>query len=314
MRHHHVGRFAPSPSGPLHSGSVVTALASWLDARAHGGRWLVRIEDVDAQRCDPIWVPVILAQLARLGLQPDEPPVWQSQRGAAYQAAVDTLQARSQVYACDCSRKAIRLAWAGLANPSRPAGAAPDEADGELPYPGTCRDRGLPIQVGTALRVRAGTLDAPVHLQWQDRRLGLQTQNLSRAVGDFILRRRDGLWAYQLAVVIDDAAQGITDVVRGEDLSGNTARQIHLQHLLGLPTPRYWHGPLVLDAQGRKLSKHIGAPTVLLDTPEAPRAALSQAAEVLGLNLPADHWQAGSLEDGLHAALKAWQVRWLTVA
>lgn len=310
----YVGRFAPSPSGPLHSGSVVTALASWLDARAHGGRWLVRIEDVDAQRCDPIWVPVILAQLARLGLQPDEAPLWQSRRGAAYQAALDALQARSQVYACDCSRKAIRLARAALAESASAPGASPGDEDGDLPYPGTCRDRGLLAGVGTSLRVRTGSLDAPVHIHWHDRRLGPQTHKVSEDVGDFVLRRRDGLWAYQLAVVVDDAAQGITDVVRGEDLCGNTARQIHLQRLLGLPTPRYWHGPLVLNEEGRKLSKHTGAPTVLLDTPEAPLAVLSQAADLLGLDLPANQWRAGRLEDGLHAALKAWQARWLAMA
>ena len=304
----YVGRFAPSPSGPLHAGSVVTALASWLDARAHGGRWLVRIEDVDTQRCDPAWVPVILAQLDRLGLQPDALTPWQSQRGEAYQAALERLWADSQVYACDCSRKAIRQAQA----PAGPDG--PADAEGELPYPGTCRHRGLTARAGPAVRLRTGSADAPVQVRWHDRRLGPQAQDVSQEVGDFVLRRRDGLWAYQLAVVVDDAAQGVTDVVRGEDLRSNTARQIHLQRLLNLPTPRYWHGPLVRDDQGRKLSKHTGAPSALLDTPQAPRTALAEAANVLGLGLPADLWHSGHRDDGLHAALAAWRVRWMAVA
>jgi glutamyl-Q tRNA(Asp) synthetase len=299
----YVGRFAPSPSGPLHAGSLVAALASWLDARAHGGRWLVRIEDVDAQRCDAAWVPVILDQLARCGLQPDAPPVRQSERGARYQAAMARLQAQGHVYACDCSRQAIRLASA-----PRPASAGADE-EMAPPYPGTCRDRGLQAGSGSAIawRLRTGDAAHPVVIDWSDRRLGFQTQHLGEAVGDFVLRRRDGLWAYQLAVVVDDAEQGITDVVRGEDLVGNTARQIHLQRLLGLPTPRYLHTPLVRDAQGRKLSKHTGAAALSLDTPEAVQGALRAAAQALELAWPEPSGPVASLSDGLQAAVAAWR-------
>lgn len=301
----YVGRFAPSPSGPLHAGSLVAALASWLDARAHGGTWLVRIEDVDTQRCDPVWVPVILEQLARCGLQPDAPPQWQSARGAHHAAALARLRAASAVYACDCSRQSIRLAQKALGRQATPA------EDGETPYPGTCRERGLAGSARTAWRLRAGTPDHPVCITWDDRRRGPQAQNVTATVGDFVLRRRDGLWAYQLAVVVDDAAQGVTHVVRGEDLLGNTARQIHLQRLLGHPTPAYLHTPLVCDALGRKLSKHVGAPAVAVDSARAVRLALDEASRTLGLALPAEAWQASCLDDTLQAAVQAWRSRWV---
>ncbi len=300
----YVGRFAPSPSGPLHAGSLVAALGSWLDARAHGGRWLVRLEDVDTSRCDPAWGPVILDQLARCSLQPDAPPQWQSARGALYAAALARLQATGRVYACDCSRQAIRLA-----RQAQGSEAAATE-DGELVYPGTCRDRGLAPSPHTAWRLRTGTAAHPVLIDWEDRRCGPQHQNVTQAVGDFVLRRRDGLWAYQLAVVVDDAEQAVTHVVRGEDLLGNTARQIHLQRLLGHPTPAYLHTPLVCDAQGRKLSKHVGAPAVALDSPAAVRSALGEAAQALALDLPARLWESGSLGDALAAMVQAWRLRW----
>jgi len=256
------GRFAPSPTGPLHAGSLVAALASWLDARAHGGRWLVRIEDVDGPRCPSGTADFILGQLAALGLHPDEPPLWQSQRGDLYQAALTRLIAAGHAYGCACTRAEI----AALAGP-RPK-------HGELVYPGTCR----PGTQGRA--VRAWRLRAEGRIDWHDRRLGPQSQDLAAEVGDFVLKRADGLWAYQLAVVVDDAEQGITDVVRGEDLADNTPRQIALQRALGLPTPRYLHTPLVLAADGHKLSKQNGAAALDLGD---PRARLREAAERLGL-------------------------------
>ena len=262
------GRFAPSPTGPLHAGSLVAALASWLDARAHDGRWLVRIEDVDLPRCPPGTGELILGQLAALGLHADEPPVWQSQRGALYQQALQRLIAADAAYGCACTRAEIAAAYEARLGP-RPK-------HGELIYPGTCR-------AGTGGRpVRAWRFRAQGLIQWQDRRLGAQRQDLAAEVGDFVLQRADGLWAYQLAVVVDDAEQRISDVVRGEDLADNTPRQIALQRALGLPTPRYLHTPLVLAPDGHKLSKQNGA--AALDLAD-PAARLREAAQRLGLAL-----------------------------
>lgn len=295
MKPRYIGRFAPSPTGPLHAGSLVAALASWLDARAHGGRWLVRIEDVDTPRCVPGADTLILQQLATCGLIPDEPPWWQSQRGTAYQAALDLLLNRGAAYPCACSRREIdeALTVRGQA-PARHA---------ERVYPGTCR-HGLHGRPARAWRLRTDTQGADSVVTWTDRRLGPQQQNLSQAVGDFVLKRADGLWAYQLAVVVDDAAQGITQVVRGEDLADNTPRQIHLQRQLGLPTPGHLHTPLVWAADGHKLSKQNGAtPLDLAD----PLAALRGAGAVLGLP---DDLPAGSLAGWLGAAVTAWQARY----
>ena len=281
----YLGRFAPSPTGPLHAGSLVAALASRLDASAHGGRWLVRIEDVDTPRCVPGAAETILEQLAACSLIPDEAPVWQSQRGAIYQQALDRLVKDSHAYPCACSRKDIELALAAQ-------GRAP-ERHGELVYPGTCR-HGLGGRPARAWRFRAR--DEVVN--WQDRRLGPQQQDVEREVGDFVLKRADGLWAYQLAVVVDDGLQGITQVVRGEDLADNTARQILLQRALGLPTPGYLHTPLVLGANGEKLSKQNGA--LPLDL-RHPLDALNAAANTLGLAR-----QQGTVAD----ALGAWRAQW----
>lgn len=292
----YVGRFAPSPTGPLHAGSLVAALASWLDARAHAGRWLVRIEDVDGPRCLPGVDAVILGQLARCTLVPDEPPLWQSARGASYEAALQRLVAADLAYPCGCSRREIELALQAQGH------ELPRHA--ELVYPGTCRT-GLHGKPARATRLR--TLDAhgrDVAIDWHDRRLGPQSQDVARAVGDFVLRRADGLWAYQLAVVVDDAEQGVSHVVRGEDLADNTARQVHLQRLLGLPTPAYLHTPLVRAADGQKLSKQTGAaPLDLAD----PLAALKAAGAVLGLDVPGD-----SPADWLPNAVAAWAARWRT--
>ncbi|WP_404932856.1 tRNA glutamyl-Q(34) synthetase GluQRS [Piscinibacter sp. HJYY11] len=266
------GRFAPSPTGPLHAGSLVAALASWLDAQAHGGTWLVRIEDVDTPRCVPGADQFILQQLAACGLPPDEAPVWQSQRASLYQPALDSLTAQGQAYPCGCTRSDIEraLAAAGRSKPRH----------GELVYPGTCRS-GLHGKPARAVRCLTSTPEGhDIQVTWHDRRLGLQHQNLTQEVGDFVLKRADGLWSYQLAVVVDDAAQGITHVVRGEDLADNTPRQIHLQRLLGVATPAYLHTPLVLGANGEKLSKQNGAQALDL---RDPSRALRDAARTLGL-------------------------------
>lgn len=284
-----VGRFAPSPTGALHAGSLVAALASWLDARAHGGRWLVRIEDVDRPRCVPGADHEILRQLAACGLVPDESPAWQSRRDAFYQHALDDLVQRGLAYPCACSRKDIEEALRALGR-EKPR-------HGELVYPGTCRD-GLHGKPARAWRLRV----APGMVQWTDRRLGAQAQDVAAEVGDFVLKRADGLFAYQLAVVVDDADQGVTHVVRGEDLADNTPRQILLQRALGVPTPVYLHTPLVRGANGEKLSKQNGAaPLELRD----PLAALRAAGQVLGLAVAGD-----SVAEWLAEAVAAWRDAW----
>jgi glutamyl-Q tRNA(Asp) synthetase len=307
----YIGRFAPSPTGPLHAGSLVAALASWLDARAHAGRWLVRIEDVDKPRCVVGADRVILAQLAACGLMPDEPVLVQSRRADSYQRALDSLIAAAQAYPCGCSRKDIKdaLAARGMRRPRH----------GELVYPGTCRD-GLhgrcarawrfltqelkkkePVAIAAYTNHATTAIANPV-VTWHDRRLGAQQQDVAAEVGDFVLKRADGLWAYQLAVVVDDAAQGITHVVRGADLADNTPRQILLQRALQLPTPSYLHTPLVRGADGNKLSKQNGAQA--LDTAGAVNVfnALAAAAAVLGL---APH--PGPVAEALAAWVLAWR-------
>lgn len=304
----YVGRFAPSPTGPLHAGSLVAALASWLDARAHHGQWLVRIEDVDQTRSQTGLDRVILQQLAACGLHSDLPPLYQSQRSPLYQAALQALINTGLAYPCGCSRREVELAQAA-SNQQR-------ARHSELIYPGTCR-HGLNGKAARSWRLRSDIFKqnslvalvppsslatvcvAPV--QWFDRRLGNQAQDVASDVGDFVLKRADGGFAYQLAVVVDDGAQGISDVVRGADLADNTARQILLQRALQLPTPRYLHTPLVLAANGDKLSKQNGAQP--FDTGE-PLAALNQAATVLGLTPQTDAAQA------LDRWCRQWQQRW----
>jgi glutamyl-Q tRNA(Asp) synthetase len=243
------GRFAPSPTGPLHAGSLAAALASWLDARAHGGQWLVRIEDIDPPRELAGASQEIIDTLAGFGLESDLPVVWQRERGAAYADALARLTRAGLAYPCACSRREVELAaqQRGLA-----AGV----------YPGTCRPGACrPGACGPgphAIRLRVP--DPPDDLiVFIDRAAGSQRQALAEAVGDFVLQRADGLWSYQLAVVVDDAAAGITDIVRGADLLDNTPRQIWLQRCLGLPSPRTLHVPLVRNAAGEKLSKQTGA-------------------------------------------------------
>jgi glutamyl-Q tRNA(Asp) synthetase len=260
------GRFAPSPTGPLHFGSLVAAVASWADARARGGEWLVRMEDLDPPREVPGAADGILRTLEALGLEPDGPVVRQSGRGDAYRAALDRLRDRGVLFACGCTRREI--ADSGLPG-----------SDGGIVYPGTCRDGPPPGRTAYALRARVD--DAVI--AFVDAIQGEVRQDLAHEVGDFVLLRADGLFAYQLAVVVDDAAQGITDVVRGADLLDSTPRQIFLQRALDLPTPRYLHLPVATNAAGEKLSKQTGAPA--LDG-SRPGAALVAALRFLGQAAP----------------------------
>jgi glutamyl-Q tRNA(Asp) synthetase len=285
------GRFAPSPTGPLHAGSLVAALGSWLDARAQGGRWLVRIEDVDTPRCLPGMDRVILQQLDTLGLAPDEPPLYQSTRGDAYRQALDTLRASGWAYDCGCSRSDIDAALA--------AAGRPRARHRQAVYPGSCRD-GLHGKPARAVRLRT----QHPRIAWIDRRLGPMSQDVEHEVGDFVLHRADGLWAYQLAVVVDDGWHQVSDVVRGEDLADNTARQILLQRALGLPLPRYLHLPLVLGDDGHKLSKQNGATALDL---QDPLTALRAAARALQL----PQIEASTRSDWLAAAVQAWAARWV---
>jgi glutamyl-Q tRNA(Asp) synthetase len=269
------GRFAPSPTGPLHFGSLVAAAASWLDARAAGGRWFVRIEDLDRPRVQAGATDEILRTLGALGLEWDGEVLYQSAREALYRDALERL--RGQTYWCGCSRREIADSSLGLA------------VDGARIYPGTCRAGLSPGKARRALRVRV----ASDEIRFLDRVQGAQAQMLGRDVGDFILYRADGLFAYQLAVVVDDAAQGVTDIVRGADLLDSTARQIYLQRLLGAPTPRYLHVPVAVNARGEKLSKQTGATPV-----DARRPGEAIAAALAFLGQPAG--------DSLEHAVKLW--------
>jgi len=239
----YTGRFAPSPTGPLHMGSLVAAMASYLDAKAHHGQWLVRIEDLDFDRNVKGVDQHILHSLQRCGMQWDGDVTWQSQRQDLYQNALEKLG--DQVYACACSRKEIADSRLRMGEPASQI------------YPGTCRAGLSEGKVPRAWRLRLPQPHHVIHVK--DRYCGLQTQDISIEVGDFVLKRADGFWAYQLAVVVDDAAQGITDIVRGADLLDSTARQIYLQEALGLPRVRYLHVPVVNNDAGEKLSKQTGA-------------------------------------------------------
>jgi len=336
-----VGRFAPSPTGPLHAGSLVAALASWLDARARSGRWLVRIEDVDAPRCLPGMGQHILQQLAACALVPDGEVLWQQQRDHVYAQALQRLLRGGLAYPCACSRRDIEAVWQ--------ARGQPHQRFEPRIYPGTCSS-GLHGPAARAVRLRVQGV-----MHWQDRWLGAQQQDLAQQVGDFVLCRltepmavaaegqaaapMDGptdapigartgnadaaepalpwpqmqlrcVWTYQLAVVVDDADQGITDVVRGADLLDNTARQIWLQQRLGLPTPRYLHTPLVLAADGHKLSKQNGAAPLVLAGPGQPLLALRVAADVLHLPAltadPRSDQPPPPLAEWLAQAVNAW--------
>jgi glutamyl-Q tRNA(Asp) synthetase len=283
----YIGRFAPSPTGPLHAGSLVAAVASYLDARAHHGEWLVRIEDIDEGRSVPGADTAILALLDSLGMHSDREVVWQSRRKALYASAAERLGAYA--YPCGCNRREILDSRLGVA------------PDGAAIYPGTCRHGLAPGRSMRSLRLRVP--DSPMDaISFVDRFAGLRTQHLAHESGDFVLKRADGYWAYQLAVVVDDAEQGVTDIVRGADLIDSTARQIYLQRLLGVPTPRYLHVPVVRNANGEKLSKQTGALAVLPGDEAAGVKALLDAARFLGLPLERQATLAGFWA----AAIPAW--------
>lgn len=271
---HYRGRFAPSPTGDLHFGSLIAAAASYLDARAHGGQWLLRIEDVDKTRCVPDAADQIQRTLQAFGLEWDGEVMVQSLRDERYLEVLEQLAGKGLLYPCQCSRKQIAAA------------ASHTASDGSLVYPATCR---LPVQsrqladfsVGSAWRLRVD--DAQV-VAFVDAIQSHQQELLGRDVGDFVLRRADGLFAYQLAVVVDDADQGVTHIVRGADLLGSTARQIYLQQCLGYPQPRYAHLPLALDGEGKKWSKQRLAPAL---KPAEASHLLWLALRFLGQPVPA---------------------------
>jgi glutamyl-Q tRNA(Asp) synthetase len=279
------GRFAPSPTGPLHFGSLVAAAGSWLFARTVGGAWLVRMEDLDAPRVVPGAADAILRALERYGLTWDGPVVFQSARLAQYEAALDFLVREKLVYVCSCSR-------ADLAR----AASAPDRADPIAPgvYPGICRGGLRPGREPRALRFRV----PPGLVTFEDLVLGSYSEDVAAKVGDFVVKRADGPFAYQLAVVVDDADQGVTQVVRGADLIASTARQVALQRALGLLTPSYAHLPLVLGQDGTKLGKRDGAlPLGTLDERRV-RTTLSLALRILGQE-PVDATPREMLEEAV---------------
>ena len=287
----YIGRFAPSPTGPLHAGSLVAALASYLDARAHQGRWLIRIEDIDETRTIAGAADDIIHTLSALGMQSDEPIIWQSQRKSRYEAAF--LELENKVYPCTCSRKEIADSRVSLSS------------DGAAIYPGTCRS-GLPEgRSARAWRLRVPDVgDALDIIEFNDRWQGPVRESLSASVGDFVLRRADGFWAYQLAVVIDDADQGITHVIRGADLLESTSRQIYLQRLLNKKTPHYLHVPVITNDRGEKLSKQTGAQALDISQPVS---TLLVAAKALELDIQAE--AVNSVQSFYEAAVPSWARR-----
>lgn len=277
---HYCGRFAPTPSGPLHFGSLVAALGSFLDARHAGGQWLLRIEDIDPPRCPPGASDIILRQLEAFGLHWDGPIRYQRERGDAYQQALIRLCDLGLVYPCSCSRRQWR--------------------DHPI-YPGWCRTGAYAMHKPQAWRLRSDLGLRPA--VWCDRLYGEQTFDPAE-LGDVILKRKDGLWAYQLAVVVDDADQGISDVVRGADLLDNTPWQRQLQHALGLPEPRYLHLPLIIGSDGQKLSKQNLAPALPYDEEQA-RPLLHRA--LLALDQPVEEAQRQApVAEQLAIAIERW--------
>ena len=297
------GRFAPSPTGPLHAGSLASALGSWLDARANHGAWLVRIEDLDIPRCIPGMDQRILAQLQACGLLWDEEVSWQSHQGKAYQSALETLYSARQIYPCTCSRQQITSA---LSTQGKLRARNQEQV-----YPGTCRNgHDWQAQFPNSISAVAWRLALKPDqcIRFSDSEFGLQEQDLNADVGDFVLRRADGIVAYQLAVVVDDANQGITHIVRGADLLSNAARQIYLQSVLGYPTPQYRHLPLVLDSHGEKLSKQTQATEINTASDRAALEALQAAALHLGLR-EMSNGQDQTIGEWLLRATHAWTNR-----
>lgn len=279
------GRFAPSPTGPLHFGSLVAAVGSFLDARAHGGAWLVRIDDLDLPRCVPGAADDILRTLEAYGLEWDGEVAYQSRRGEYYRAALAELERLGTVYPCACTRREIADSAVG--------------PDGAAIYPGTCRSGLAPGRTPRAVRLRV----EGAALEFSDALQGRISHDLANEIGDFVIRRADGLFAYQLATAVDDAAQGITTVVRGCDLIDSTPRQICLQRLLGLPTPAYAHLPVAVNARGEKLSKQTLAPAV---SGHDPVLVLRNVLRFLGQELPDEARDAG-LADLLQLAIERWR-------
>ena len=278
------GRFAPSPTGPLHFGSLVAATASYLDAKAHQGKWLVRMEDLDPPREPPGTADHILATLEAFGLEWDEPVIYQSQRTQAYEQALQKLS--DYTYRCTCSRKEI-------------ADSALQGIEGAI-YPGTCREVKHDPQLSSAWRIRTDLQQ----IAFEDLIQGRQSQVLQRDIGDFVLKRADQFYSYQLAVVVDDAFQNITHIIRGADLLASTPRQIYLQRLLSLPIPRYAHLPVVINSQGEKLSKQTLA-TPLESSKAVP--LLCQALQFLGQQLPSALLN-GSIKEVWSWAISHWQL------
>ena len=280
------GRFAPSPTGPLHLGSLIAAGGSWLEAKTRGGEWLVRVEDLDAPRVAPGAVDDILRALEACGMQWDGTIVRQGARGDAYHAALHRLREKGLVYPCACSRRDIAdSAAAGIEGPV---------------YPGTCRAGLAPGRAARALRIDTrGT-----QVRFEDAIQGSVAHDVEKDFGDFVLYRADDVYAYQLAVVVDDAEQGITDVVRGADLLASTPRQIYLQQRLGLPQPRYVHLPVAVDAAGEKLSKQTFAAPV---DASRPQPALVSALEFLGQQPPRE-LARGAVSELWDWALRNWRL------
>jgi glutamyl-Q tRNA(Asp) synthetase len=277
----YIGRFAPSPTGPMHFGTLIAATGSYLQARASGGEWLLRIEDVDTIRAVPGMADHMLRTLEDFGFEWDREVVVQSRRGDIYADALQRLIADGLIFPCTCSRRQLADADAAV-------------------YPGTCRARTLPLREQHALRVRV----PEETIVFEDAVMGAQPQKLASECGDFVLRRRDGLYAYQLAVVVDDALQGVTEVVRGADLLDSTARQIYLQRALGYTTPSYLHLPVAVDSHGAKLGKSTGA--AMLDI-EQPSAVMNRVLDFLGQH-PPTVLATESLDNVWHWAIEHWDI------
>jgi len=303
------GRFAPSPTGELHAGSLVAALASWLDARSLQGEWWVRMEDVDGPRCIDDAAAKILQQLSLCRLHSDGEVLYQSHRNDIYQQVLNQLIAKGLAYPCACTRKEIEEQQVSL--------GLSLERHKSAVYPGTCRN-GLDGKPARAWRFNVtqwSNLRGSSDVHWIDRRLGPQVQNVQEEVGDFVLKRADGLWAYQMAVVVDDATQNITHVVRGEDLTDNTARQYLLQEALGFEHPHYLHTPLVWGVNGEKLSKQNDAKALDLSSPRAVCLAMQSAASTLGLcTLKLHSCDSADLDEALSTWIQEWAQKYLSAS